>query len=69
MAQANPLQLERVLRNVAFPVTKPELLDNARRSDAEDDVFWSFERLPEQEFRTPSDVIHAVGRLSEKKHG
>lgn len=65
MPQANPVQLQRAMQGVAFPVNKAALLRNARDTGAEDDVIESLERLDEQEFRAPSDVIHAVGGLSD----
>jgi hypothetical protein len=66
MAQANPLQLQRAMQGVLFPADKNALLQNARDLDAEEDVVESFERLPEQEFRAPADVIFAVGSLSSR---
>ncbi len=68
MAQANPVQLQRALQGAAYPAHKHELLETARQAGAEDEVIWSLERLPDQKFRTPSDVIHAVGLLTETRH-
>jgi hypothetical protein len=67
MPQANPVQLQRAMQGMAFPVNKDDLLRNARSVGAEDEVVQSLERLDEQEFRAPSDVVHAVGGLSDRR--
>ena len=50
------------LRGAHFPALKPDILSTARSNGAPSDVMDVLERLPEQEYGGPQDVMKAYGR-------
>lgn len=63
MATINPIQLQKYLKGVDYPVSKKDLLARAEENGADGDVRAALSRLPEQTFEKPTDVSEAVGKL------
>lgn len=59
---ASPSNITRYLRGVDFPARKQDLIRRARDDNAEDEVIRQLEQMPDQEFRSMSDVMSAVGQ-------
>ena len=51
----NPIQIQKYL--------KSDLLENAEREGAEEDVRSTLEQLPDQEYENPADVSKALGNI------
>jgi len=63
-AKANPIEVQKFLEGVGYPTGKRALVQEAKRQGASEDVRETLERLPHEEFETPTDVSEAIGRLS-----
>ena len=62
--KANPIEVQRFLEGVRYPTGRRDLLGEARRQGAGDEVRSTLERLPDERFETPTDVSEAIGKLS-----
>jgi hypothetical protein len=59
MEHANPIQIQKYLKGVDYPARKQQLIENARKLGADENVCASLEQLPDEEFETPADVSQA----------
>ncbi|SHH67402.1 DUF2795 domain-containing protein [Massilia sp. CF038] len=59
MEHSNPIQIQKYLKGVDYPANKAQLIENARRLGADDNVCASLEQLPDDEFDTPAQVSKA----------
>jgi hypothetical protein len=62
MSQPNPIQIQKSLSGVDYPVTKQQLLDKARDNGAGDDVMAALEKLPDREYNGPNAVSEEVSK-------
>jgi hypothetical protein len=60
----NPIQLQKYLGGVDYPISKQDLVRHARDNGADDEVIRTLERLPFDEFNSPNDVSEAFGKIS-----
>jgi hypothetical protein len=56
MAHANPIQIQKFLKGVDYPASKADLIENAKKMGADENILASLEQLPDKEFQTPADV-------------
>ncbi len=63
-AKANPIEVQKFLEGVGYPTGKRALVQEAKRQGASEQVRSTLERLPDEEFETPTDVSEAIGKLS-----
>ena len=63
-AKANPIEVQKFLEGVGYPAGKQALVQEAKRQGASDEVRSTLERLPDEQFETPTDVSEAIGKLS-----
>ena len=59
----NPIQIQKFLKGVDYPASKNDLLKNAEREGADEDVRTTLERLPDEEYESPADVSQALGNI------
>ena len=59
MPHANPIQIQKYLKGVDYPASKEQLIANARKLGADENICASLEQLPDDEFETPADVSEA----------
>ncbi len=59
----NPIQIQKFLKGVDYPANKSDLLENAERQGADEDVRATLEQLPDVEYETPADVSQALGKI------
>jgi len=59
----NPIQIQKFLKGVDYPAGKAELIENAKKLGADQDVCKELEQLADEEFQTPADVSQALGKL------
>jgi hypothetical protein len=62
-ARANPVEVQKFLEGVGYPVGKRDLVTRAKRRRAKSAVRETLERLPDKRFRSPTEVSEAIGRL------
>lgn len=60
MNQPNPIEIQKYLSGVDYPVTKQKLLDKARDNGADEDVLAALEKLPERDYNGPNAVSAEV---------
>ncbi len=60
----NPIQVQKFLGGIDYPIGKQDLLEHARSRGADDDVMSTLEKLSFEEFNSPNDVSEAIGKLS-----
>ena len=61
--EASPIDVQRFLEDVNYPVRRSTLVDHAGRRGANEDVRATLERLPDEQFESPTEVSEAIGRL------
>ncbi|OEC88673.1 MULTISPECIES: DUF2795 domain-containing protein [Methanobacterium] len=44
------------LKGVSYPATKKEMVEQAKKNNASDDVIHKIENLPMEKFRTTADI-------------
>lgn len=59
----NPIQIQKFLKGVDYPASKSDLLKNAEREGADEDVRATLQRLPDEEYESPADVSQALGNI------
>lgn len=62
MSQSNPIQIQKSLSGVDYPVTKQQLLEKARDNGADEDVMAALEKLPDREYNGPNAVSAEVSQ-------
>ena len=62
-AKANPIEVQKFLEGVGYPAGRQALVEEAKRQGASEEVRSTLERLPDEEFETPTDVSEAIGKL------
>lgn len=64
MARVNPVQLQKNLNEVSYPISKQALIEHAEERGADERVLRAFKQLPSQQYATPTDVSNAVDALN-----
>ena len=59
----NPIQIQKFLKGVDYPASKEDLLANAERNGADEDVRATLAQLPDEDYETPADVSQALGKI------
>ncbi|MBX5446246.1 DUF2795 domain-containing protein [Sphaerobacter sp.] len=60
----NPVQLQKFLGGINYPIDKRALLDRARDAGADSDVLDALQRLPDQRYNSPTDISEQIGKLT-----
>ncbi|MEN3297578.1 MAG: hypothetical protein V7642_6831 [Burkholderiales bacterium] len=63
MATVNPIQVQKYLKGVDYPVDKRKLLETARKEGADENILKTLEQLPEKKYDAPVDVSQEIGKL------
>ncbi len=61
--KVNPIQVQKFLKGINYPVTKQDLLKTAKSNGADDRVMKLLEKLPSQEYDAPTAVTKAIGKI------
>jgi hypothetical protein len=56
-----PIEAQKALKGVSYPVDKRALLDTARSNGADESVLAALETLPEREYESPADISKGLG--------
>ena len=57
----NPVEVQRHLAGLDYPVTKDEVIAHAERNEAPQDVIEALQALAEEQFDDPSEIQEALG--------
>lgn len=63
MAGVNPVQVQKYLDGVNYPVNKQDLIDKAKQEGASSDVLQTLEKMPGDHYNGPVDVSQAIGKI------
>ena len=56
----NPIQIQKYLGGMDYPVTKETILSTANEKGAPADIQQALERIPDQEYDAPTAISKAV---------
>lgn len=59
----NPIQVQKFLGGLDYPVDKSQILDRARSEGADENVMQALESIPDREYDSPVSVSKEVGKL------
>jgi Protein of unknown function (DUF2795) len=62
-AKANPVEVQSFLEGVGYPTEKKRLLREAESRRASRNVRATLRRLPDKQFKSPTEVSKAIGKL------
>ncbi len=62
----SPANVQAHLKGVHYPATKKDLTATAKRNGASPYILHILERMPEDEFGGPQDVMKAYGEVEEE---
>lgn len=60
MANLNPIQLQKDLKGVDYPASKDDLLAQAQKNNADQDIIDAIKQLKDSSFEKPTDVTSAI---------
>lgn len=63
MAKVNPIQAQKYLKGVDYPVSKDDLVKHAEKQGADEALRAALQQLPDERFQTPADVSQAIGQI------
>jgi len=58
----NPIQVQKYLGGLNYPVNKQDILDKAKEEGAEGEVLEALESIPDQEYSSPTEVSREVAK-------
>jgi hypothetical protein len=64
MAQAEFIKVQKFLSGMDYPASKQDLIEHARKQNADQDVIEALEHLPDREYDGPNVVSSAVAKVS-----
>jgi hypothetical protein len=54
--QTSPIEVQKALKDIDYPVHKKDLIKHAKKHDASDKVIEVLEDLPDKEYKNATDV-------------
>lgn len=63
----NPIQVQNYLGGVDYPVNKDQLVEAAQGNGAPNEVLEVLRRMPQAEYKQPTDVTRAISNKDPSK--
>ncbi len=63
MARVNPVQAQKYLKGIDYPVSKQDLIRHADQQGADSELRQTLEQLPDRQYDSPADVSEALGKI------
>lgn len=63
----NPIQVEKFLKGVDYPASKDDLVKQAEKNGAGQEIRSTLQQLKENKFGSPAEVSKAIGELNHGK--
>jgi hypothetical protein len=63
MVKVNPVQVQKFLKGLDYPANREQIVATAEEHGADDNVLSALKQLPDEEYQTPADVSHAMGKV------
>lgn len=64
MANVNPSQVQNLLFGMSYPAGKDQILSHAKITGADSTIVSLLNKLPNERYKTPSDIAQAIGNLN-----
>lgn len=61
--RVSPVQMQKHLKGTSYPASKEDLVRQAERNRAPEDIVSAIRILPGDSFNGPRDVMRALGRV------
>ncbi len=61
MVKVNPMQLEKNLNRVEYPVSKKNLIIYAEQTGVDEGILRVLKKLPNKQYETQAEVSQAIG--------
>jgi hypothetical protein len=61
MNQPNPIQIQKFLKGVDYPVDRDMLVEHAKSQGADEDVLRQLEQLPDRTYEGPNAISKEIG--------
>ncbi|KPC49335.1 DUF2795 domain-containing protein [Amantichitinum ursilacus] len=58
----NPIQAQRFLGGVDYPASRAEIIEQARKHQADEQTLDMLEHLPDQQYESPAAVSKQIGQ-------
>lgn len=62
----SPAEVQKYLGGMSYPASKDDLVETAEEAGAPSEVMEMIERMPEQEYGGPQDVMKAYGEIKQE---
>ncbi len=62
MAKLSPVQLQKNLNRLDYPVSKKDLIKQAEEQGVDEKILRALKRLPNKQYETLGDVSEAIGK-------
>jgi hypothetical protein len=59
----SPIALQKALGGLAYPASKPQLVQRAREHGADDAILSTLAELPDGDYGGPAAISRAIGKL------
>lgn len=59
----NPVQVQKFLGGLDYPVSKQDVLEKAREKGADENVLKALESIPDRQYDSPVSISREVGKL------
>jgi len=59
--QANYIEFRNILKNLHFPLTKQEIIQQAMKRGASRIIIEDLKNIPDMEYTSSSDIVKALG--------
>lgn len=63
MARANPIDIQKHLKEMDYPASKEDLINHAQEHGADENICAVLNELPEEEYHSAADVSKAIGKV------
>ena len=61
--KVNPIQVQKYLKGVDYPVSKQDLVKRAQEEGADQNLVRTLEQIPGDQFRSPKEISQAIGEI------
>jgi hypothetical protein len=59
----NPIQVEKFLKGMDYPVSKQDIIQKAEEEGADDNVIETLNKLPERQYNSPVSISKELGKI------
>jgi len=66
---ASASMMQEIFRNMQFPMTKDQILEQVRRQNVSSDVIEDLEMIPDREYESADSLIKAMESVSQRAGG